>query len=154
MGIASSIAAVLAAYILGQISYGATYLLRPFLPVPSAKVKEDPEYNNKYMWIVERHTTYYTAEVFRYRNFARFSMAMVLPSSILGIVLSIQPWYTNKAWPFAIALITVIAVVSFIWRYYRYGKECNKMVDCCWEFDWERHQINGAPAKTLSDKDA
>ena len=141
-GLASSIIAILAAYILGQISYGFTYPLRKILRYGFSESEKGDNFQEHYMWAVENHTAYYTAEIFRYRNFARFCLAMISPCLFLGGSLLLRFW-DHGAWRYIIFFSMIFSVWAFIHRYFRYSKEYIRMVQLCWDFDWKKHAENG-----------
>lgn len=137
--VSTSIFAILAAYFLGQVMYGATYILRNHLPKDKSWWEEDtPIFRDAYMWVIEKHTTYHVAEIFRYRNFARFCLAMVLPTLIVTVAGVIRLWTVSVPWCFIVIAVGMFAVYRFIKRYIRYDSEYRQYVQRCWSLPWEK----------------
>ena len=136
---------VLLAYVLGQIAYSATYLLRKIrVKGPGLWEETSPQFLIAYMWAIEKHGTYFLAEIYRYRSFARFCAAMVLPTLFLGGAGAYRLGQLVSAWELG-AIVSVkvglivglICATTFVHRYRRYDAEFRKYVRTCWYLPWE-----------------
>ena len=150
--IGGSVAAILIAYVIGQINYGCTYPLRRLIKVQTPWEETDPEFQKAYMWLIEKHPGYYTAEVFRYRNFARFSITMVVPSVSFGIAAAVRLRSYAPVWAFLAIVLAIVALCVFIVRYRHYTKRFLNQVFHCWSFDWKRHAELGKLAASNSEQ--
>lgn len=132
-----SIAGIILAYFLGQVAYVATYPLKRLIGGRTAEEAELPEFKDAFMVCVEKHTTFYAAEISRYRNFARFCIAMVVPTAFLGVAIVNRIWAISKWWAVSTAILSCLGIVSFIFRYRRYSCVWIDQVKRCAHFDWK-----------------
>jgi hypothetical protein len=139
-GFGASILGVLLAYFAGQVCYGLTYPLRNLLGKKSRQVEDSAEFTQIYIWVIEEHPTLYSTEVVRYRSFARFSIAMVFPSLLLGISITSRLAAISLRLSILSLLCTILIVVSFIYRYRRYDKIFCSLVLTCRSMDWSKFE--------------
>lgn len=130
-GIATSIAGIIAAFYLGHISYGTTFLLRRIFNRYTGCDEFSQAFQLDYMACIENHPRIYTSEVTRYRAIARHCLAMVFPTLILGCGATLRVLSSPFLWVLAIAVATVFAEITFIYRYIRYSKIWKQHVELC-----------------------
>jgi hypothetical protein len=124
MGLSSSLAAVLAAYVLGQCAYPLSYVFRRIMRKWGGVEQPDEKHRQgvkaAYRRLLLNEPTYFAVEVFRYRTMARFSAVMVLPVLFATAAVALGGWQlggTARPW---IVAVGVSIAVGFVYRYRRY----------------------------------
>jgi len=130
-------AAVLAAYVLGHIAWGISYPVRRLFGPRITYADGNDEYRDAYMWMIEKHTAFYTAEVFRYDVLSQFVAALVVPVLLFGTVLAVRLWPHSRVGCVVAAIATGLAAVVLVVRYVRYRDVVNDQVMRCWRFPWK-----------------
>jgi hypothetical protein len=131
-----SLLAILVSYLLGHAVYPLNYPLRRLIARNSHEEKGTDEFRSAYMWVVERHPTFYVAEVFRYRSLARFSVAMVLPTAALGLSAGARLWAASKPAGLAAVALGLVCSSGFALRYRRYQATSERYVTMCRNYPW------------------
>lgn len=119
-GVVVSLASMFVSYLLGQIVYPATYRLRRLVPPDRGSSKAPDEFSGAHLSLIENHTAFYTAVVFRDRSFARFANAMVLPTFLLSVAVATRLWHSARGWAVAAVLLGCAFAVGFVLRYQHY----------------------------------
>ncbi len=126
LGVSSSIAAILASYILGQCTYPVAYIFRKAmdkwgrlrrLPGEGEEIFEE-----EYRKVSKDNPTYFAVEVFRYRTMARFCSVMVFPVLFAAAGIAWGAWRLHREESAAVFITASLVCLGFLWRYYRY--EC------------------------------
>lgn len=132
-GIAESLLAVLAAYLLGHLAYGLTYPVRLVLP---GWEEETEDWLTDHMWVIEKHPAYYFGEVFRYRNLCRMFLALVLPVLMAGVSAAYRAWSASAVLGVAFVVMGMGGAVSCSYRAVRYNKRYLYQISLCRKFRW------------------
>lgn len=164
INLGSSIMILLFSYFIGQVNYGFTYYLRNFLntdtvivnwikkknesffeniniEIISNKTESEKDFEKSYMLVIEKGSSYFTTQIFRYRNFARFSLTMIFPSLLFGITTIIRFLKSDHYfYAIIILVITCYTVKIFLYRYFRYTYCYQNQVNLCEEYIKESYQ--------------
>jgi hypothetical protein len=123
LDISSSIAAILAAYILGQCAYPLSYAVRMIVGkigprMPSGE--EDEGFMRAYRQVAKEDSSYFAVEVFRYRTMARFCSVMVFPVFFAAFGIALGGWQLDATHRIVFIGMAFLISFGFLWRYHRY----------------------------------
>lgn len=127
-----SILGAVAAFVVGQISYVVTYAARS---VARWLIKIDTttsDFKTAYMVCIEDHPRFST-EIIRYRSFARFCAAMVIPTGLLGVAAFVRMYAWSPTWAFVTACTALLGCFGFAGRYRRYQSVYHDYVWRCYK---------------------
>jgi hypothetical protein len=124
LSISSSIAGILASYVLGQCAYPVAYPIRAALSKWS-KLKRFPGersivFRRAYRSVAKDNPTYFAVEVFRYRTMARFCSVMIFPVLFAAAGIEWGQWQLARGARLFVDAAALLISVGFLWRYYRY----------------------------------
>jgi|SRR6185295_3003197 len=124
LGVSSSIAAILASYILGQCAYPIGYFFRRAMN-KLGRLRNLPGEGNEafeeaFRKAANDSPTYFATVVFRYRTLARFCSAMVFPVAFMAAGAAMGSWHLDGPRISAIFFTATAVCGGFLWRYHRY----------------------------------
>jgi len=108
----TAIFAILVAYFLGQVIYVLTYPLRAILGPKEEWSEHSPEFKDAYMCLIEQYPEFFAAEVSRYRSLARFALAMVVPSLLIGSSVARVLRVDHPSWAVAVGILAFLSAIS------------------------------------------
>ncbi|GEM_PF-5536044 len=136
-GVGGSIVGLFVAYSLGQVLYPLTYVFRRarlfrWRFAPRGSWSDEPlEFAHDHLKALEQHPAYYSAVIFRDRSFARFALAMLVPSILLGVAVAVRTWSLSPLIRIIALLVGVLAAAGFYLRFRKYDLRYHREVLLC-----------------------
>ena len=127
-GLGGSFAAVIVAYVLGQMVYPLSYIPRKLFFTKGRSLSKFDELSIKTIRAIEEYQSVFVSISFRDRSFARFTLAMVFPTILLGIAL----FWTLRLQHFPLAMLVVAlgfaVAAGFIFRAKHYDTRYRRVL--------------------------
>ena len=134
----ASLGLVIVAYSIGFAGYWISYLLRHVLP---GWKEETKQIIRMIIYVMKEMPEFYKDEIFRYRNLCRVCLSLSVPSGAMGLSWGLVLWPNYHRLAIAILVVTVVIIVSLLYRAVRYNKRYLLQIEIAYEEIQEIQEI-------------